>query len=371
MVERRDLLKTVVGTVGTGAFVAGAASSSDTVEIVTRRHGDGSFNTKQVPAGWWAHVQTAKRTRQELRERFDDEIEWTGVQAGERRIEGRLSRQATAWVKPENFDQMSLPDEIDGVPVVKKEYIEPTLHTAETTTACDLEDEDPVPGGAGLNCGTSTCKVYLDGPDHTGYCLMTNGHYFTDEEENNTGCNYKMTKEVTQGESQQTVGYNIEKYTESHRDFALVEESWDSDINGFRDAVKTGKDSLIDVSGFVTEEGMYDMIGQDHSQYGRTTCGGNGTVEEIFGNKKCDDQPEVDYIKSSVDTERGDSGSPFYSVWEDGGGCKWASIIAPNRGTLPSGESFGVAAYQLYNDYPIQFGPNFSGPCGGITNLMP
>lgn len=192
---------------------------------------------------------------------------------------------------------------------------------------------------------------------------MTTGHAFYECDDQNS------SDVVYQGKSEDTIGTPWDFYGDINLDFALVNESSDSEIeNGFADEVRTHKYSTVDISGHVTEDGLHDRVGSTVVKYGARTCRETGPIDEIRDSGRCESSG-ADEIYYEICSGPGDSGAPYFETWEDSGGCEWAVIIGNHRGS-PLGnnsESFGYAAHDMVSENDIEFGPTWSGTCGPIS----
>lgn len=361
--SRRTVLQGVSGGVAT-VGLAGIVSGDDrTTEIVTVKQGDEPVVVKKVSRTWWEHVETARAVRERLQERLanDGDVESVALGLGSGTVGGRPERRVTVKVNDETASP-GLPDSIDGVPVGIEEARSINLHTGDY---CDIEDEDPVPGGAALTHDsvgdddpyfTATCPVMKGGFLH----VLTTGHAFGSP----TWCTTMSDVDVYQGESEEEIG-ELET-VDIDADYALIDH--DSDLS-LADEVKTSSSETVRISGHVTEDGMEYRKGDTIEKYGAKTCKTAGTLDEVDDGGHCSGDVDWVYV-DDLTSEVGDSGSPYFDIWEDTEGCKWASIVAVHIGDVDDDtqDSIGCPAYEIVEreDEDIEFGYTFDSPCGPI-----
>lgn len=357
-------------TFGSGFAVAGLtgivdANSDRTRTIVAVKKGDTPVKKEKVPYDWWEHVEHVKLIREELRSRYENNsaVAGFGIISGNETLGGKRKKIITARIKHDRDLRISIPDSVDRTPVIERTHYPIQEEDCHGSGPCDTEDDDPVPGGAYLTSGgsyfTSTCLVNYQGDPR----LMTTSHTFID------GCGDNEFEFVNQGESENYVGFTDTDMQDYHRDFALITESDSSEIIRFADRVKTSRLSSEEVSGHITENGLLNREGSSNlTKHGARTCTEQGPLVEVYDGGRC--SGTVNFIRTDpLCSGCGDSGAPYYEIWEDSEGCEWAATAGIHIGT-PVGslntESIGCAAHEIADAYDIEFGPRFDSPCGPI-----
>lgn len=351
-VTRRKTLQTI----GSGSAVitsipgtVGATTTSrtdDSVTITTVKGNGKPKVRKQVPADWWEYEQHADQVRQQLFDRYESVIGIKSVSLGtlDERISGRMKSSVNISVYPSGAN-VSLPDNVEGVPVRVTEAKEPEL------MGCNKGDFEYVPGGVAVdeadygNHITSTCKVERDGIT----CLMSCAHHWS--------CDDDLSDESL-FQSGQYVG---DLYTwDRAQDWVIASEASDSEISGFINHIE---DNTGEQCGHVTRDGLFDLksAGTTVYQQGISTCKTEHKVDEVDDSAypcdlNCHRYVKVRHVSSDDEFESGDSGGPIFHQYKIGGEWKIA-IIAPTRSTT-SNYGWGCAAYWIHDDRYVNFDPD-------------
>jgi len=212
--------------------------------------------------------------------------------------------------------------------------------------SCNNQDFDPVPGGVGVNSGTSSWVVKKNGQEY----LLTCGHVF------NTNCENSTLKDMGVFQGSQTFGPVVDGDVD--QDWAIAKigsfEGLDPEVDGLEYSVPQRD---MGFGGHYTKMGALGIASNDDQVYalGTTTCETSGTVEGIVsGNGVCGTYN--DYIKTSVATKSGDSGGPVYNiVWGDNGPKLY--YIHMISLSIPCSTTRGVAGYYLNNQAGLSFDP--------------
>ncbi|WP_135824998.1 chymotrypsin family serine protease [Halorussus ruber] len=347
--KRRNVIKSVgAGITFSGISSRSAASQRDIAHIVTVRGGDGTpRQTKKVDEGWWKHVEKVEELQNKLRSRYavydssiDTGVEGVGIGSTDEKINGRTKSKLTVYTSQDSPLKREVPSDIDGIPITVKETPDVELDCGKSETdwveggyACDMDDSN--------GPGTFTCQVKKDGS----YYMMTAAHVV------NTNCGDPNGNKVyNYGPDGNYVG-DVEM-SSLKEDWALVSEASDSDISGFDNGIynQVGK-----LAGHVTKSGLHDLKDGTVYQQGWRTCETSGSIDEIDITSGICDVTDDHYVKTTTNTEAGDSGGPHFHRYTYSG-CEHLAIVAPHHG----GEAIGCAAYHLNDIYGIQFDPNYS-----------
>lgn len=357
IISRRKALKAVgisgaaVTTVPTLVGATKNSSHDDTVRITTVKVGDEPRVQKEVPADWWFYEQKADRIRSELENQYADVQGIYGVSLGTSKetISGRRKSALTVRVDPDSYDAV-IPDHVDGVEV--------TIEKAtETELMYDCSDDtsahEYVPGGVSLTDDpaldanvTSTCEVTYSGTHY----LMTCAHQWDCDTSAEGASVYQADQKVG------------EVYREKkNQDWVIVEKTSDSEISGFSHYIENDDDPLC---GHVTRDGLIDLKGAGTTVYqqGIATCRTNHTVMDVDCNYSgcyLNDGRTVrlGWNTDSDQTEKGDSGGPFFHNYYYNGSY-YNAIICPLTGNdTGNNASIGTAAYWIHSDQLIDFNP--------------
>lgn len=181
---------------------------------------------------------------------------------------------------------------------------------------------------------TTTQKVLVDEEEH----LLTCAHLFSSD------CS-TVEGEAVQGYN--NLGNAYGGINDKSLDITTIP---DYDVNDYDDYIKDGDSPRM--SGYVSEIALSDFkeSGQDVHKMGRTSCFTSGTVEnDKYMFSPCgSDQP---YVRSTMRTKPGDSGSPHYYKWENDG-----DYFAATIGTHFGGESLAGAAWKVHETHGIEYG---------------
>lgn len=340
--NRREVLR-AVGATGVGLTTIGEATATDDgVRIETIRHRGETLKSKLVPREWYQHETRVNKVAADLRQQYEDinAVDGVGQTGTDRTVAGKRVTRPVIYTS-ESASAVSVPSKRDGISIEQRETPDPQPHV------CYDQDYDNVPGGVQVETGvpfSAACRVInSDGEPR----LMTCAHGFNQ-------CNKKIKGEKLM-QSDRLIG-KVQDWSVG-QDWATVSLSALSPIDGFDPRIV---DTQREVLGYVTENGIKDLISTGETVYhrGRETCAQSGRVKEtglVFS--ICEGTPKEDYgnyTHISTYTERGDSGGIHYKEYEIGGE-KYASVIAIHHGGSNYG-SYGCPAYRIHNDHGIDFG---------------
>lgn len=344
---------------GLAAVDARATTVDDTVEIVVVEHLGEALVTKEVPQGWYQAVQRSRTVRDVLVDRYQNEA-WLGSigrSAGSASIGGMAVPTITAYARDVATAERKLPSQIDGVTIDIAEHEDPVLNhetPGEQSHCshldwCNNNNYSCVPGGAyvvpQLNDGSKSC--------HSGTCIVThNGahRYMTCAHGFLDSCSDDISgNRLEQGSSKQYVG-TVTAYSAA-QDWAVVSEAWNSQIGGFNNTI-IGRSQRV--RGHVTQDGVDTLVSNSQTiyKYGARTCRTSGVVDEERQYTYCNwSEP---FVLSTNNVEGGDSGSPHYIFYEDGG-TWYLAIVGLLHGST-STHAWCPAAYKISGDHGIGFG---------------
>ncbi|MEZ3144821.1 hypothetical protein [Halobaculum sp. MBLA0143] len=332
-----------VGATGVGLTTIGEATATDDgVRIDTIKHRGETLKSKLVPKEWYQHETRVDAVAGALRQQYEDikTVDGVGLTGTDRTVAGKRVTRPIIYTS-ESASAVSVPSKRDGISIEQRETPDLRLDT------CYDQDYDNVPGGVQVETGVPfsvACRVInSDGEPR----LMTCAHGFKQCEGSIKGDELTQSDRLIGGVEDWSVG----------QDWATVSLSASSPINGFDPGVV---DTQRDVLGYVTENGIKDLISTGETVYhrGRKTCAQSGQVKEtgfVFSN--CEGTPQEDYgkyIRMSTYTESGDSGGIHYKRYKVDG-KEYASVIAPHHGSSNYG-SYGCPAYRIHNNHGFDFG---------------
>lgn len=351
-VSRREFVNragvTGIGALGLNTLQDGTNLVDDSTEIVVVRRGDEPVSTRVVPGEWYRQVQRSRRVSDVLRERYGDESWLVGVQRAptSRAIDGLNVPGVTAKATDVARAQRELPDAVEGLTVTVEEGDEPEPASCNTTSyncvrgGSHVEVDQYDGGGTWHSAG---CLVYYNGNPR----LMTCAHGFDKEV-----CGADIGGlGLSQGSAGQWVG-SVEAWDQS-QDWAVVYEASNSEVAGFSNTVlgsggypiygRTSRDGID----YVTSNGttLY--------KYGAKTCETTGYSNGEHWWTKCyHDEP---WVHTTNYIEKGDSGSPNYWYYEEGGQT-YVAIIGTLYGWANNGDAVWPASWKVYDDHGITFG---------------
>ena len=377
LVSRRTAIRGVaVSTIG----VAGLASYTgysraetteipdvdprNKIEITVADYGDQGVRTEEVPVEWYNRYSGLTTLKKEVRKSVQSQEAFTGIGIGtsDRTIGGYRVPHIT--VLETTSGAVDIPDKIDGIKVESRRIGTPSFNTC---TSCF---EQP-PGGMAVEtgdgngnqvgAGTTGWKIN-DGSDY----MLTAAHIFdcsgTDDI---TG--YVAASTGTLNRFGEVVDYDHSE------DWALLTK-YNLDIgcpsggsNEFFDAAVRNEGGPA--NGNMTEDGLRTMKddGTPNRNRGRNTCEDSGLIDMINTSLSGIQCPNSDATRSldnlvmtkNTNTGGGDSGSFWYNhSYNSGGYCYDNLATHIHSGSTGTGESFGVAADLLREQYNFNYNPD-------------
>lgn len=340
--SRRKYLKGIgITGVGMAGYAAqSSASSNDTTEIVTLRDSDGPVETEKVSTEWWEQVQTARKVRDGLEKRYEDEndIVLVGLTVGERSIGGKLMKQVRVGTRGPSTN-VNIPEEVDGVSIVVENDV------SMDWEACYLNNYDPAKGGVALNSdyggGSACCAAYKDGNQY----MMSARHVFLDS---GNGCD----NTEAQGEPM----YQVEDYFGDVSDEYLEHDSvfvTPASDEGVSDGIVN---ESAPIEGWVTQSGLDSFSSDGTTVKGRfaASCTATAQIDSYDNTYSCSNNALLtELVELDGDyTQGGDSGGIIYFVSDKGN----AFVVNLHSGDLVDNHSSGAAAYAIHEYQGYSFG---------------
>jgi hypothetical protein len=345
-VTRRKFLGTL-GVSGVGLAELGPLlrSGDDPVTLVVAKLGDEPLRTETVPARWYRQTKRAERVADQLKRTLLPEpgVTSVGVGLGDRYVGDLRTKAVSVGTRPGGAS-VTIPDEVDGVPVV-----EDRGETVEFTN-CYEKDYDPVPGGVTVedidSKGSTCCRCWRDGTPY----LLTVRHLVASgacDDDTSAGVGDYIYQ------NGDYIGTVEDVYVE--HDSALV--NWDS--NGSRDSYSADVvDSSVEIEGHVTKDGLSTL--QSNGSYidrrGIASCKDTHQVEKYAEDYWCNDTnvvlTELVYLSGSASS--GDSGGPVFNPDGDST-APLANMVSGNISTSSNSYVFGAAGYGMSDLQNITF----------------
>jgi uncharacterized protein YcfJ len=310
-ITRRTVLQNIgVGTLGSVSIVGGAVADGPTREIVTVRSGDESLVTKEVPQSWYQHLNQVRAVNARLQDRLLDRsgVLAVGIGAGSTAFGGKrgfkIDVQVLAGTTP------AVPDQADGVSVntvERSQRAEPLASCNETNTG----DFSSVPAGAHIGTSIYTNDSY--GGTVSAHVYDGSGNVRTMTANHVAGgfCSDSTGKTMYQGSET----YGTVDQANKSSDTALIEKTDDDD--SFDYTVREDDSTRYDFYGHKTNDGIADLKSSGATVYktGITSGTTSGSVQNF--ELGADDECAGYYghaVTSTVETGKGDSGAPVYTV---------------------------------------------------------
>lgn len=354
--KRRDVLKSIGGGVGVSAGVGITTTSvvgepsPEEVEIVTVRSGEKIKETATVSRRWWEHVQTSRRVRKELGERYKtvDEVKsLSRAPSKDDRIHDRWRTHVRVYVEDIDSVDTQIPDVVNGIDIRTLQYNEGELHSCNQTT------ENPLPGGiqgAGnsSSCGTgATWCCRLRDPDTDEKYMLHCAHAFDACDDTQYDAKNRCNK----------VG-ELLMYSGS-RDAAITEQTSYMDIDGYSDLIKGENHGRI--KGHLSENGIENLLSQGSDgekvyKMGMTTCKTEGYVKDMNRCNSLNCGSDIcEYVGITNASDSGDSGGPYYQKkWDPTTKKPYIAMVGTHSRALGDGAQ-GIASYEIYNWTGLHF----------------
>lgn len=317
-------------------------SGDDTVKIVVEKLGDRPLRTEEVPARWYRQAKRAERVADTLKQTLLPEPDVTSVGVGrdDRFIGDLRTKAVSVGTRPGGAD-VTIPDEIEGVPVV-----EDREETFEFTH-CYANDYDPVIGGVAVEHdtlrGSTCCRCYRNGS----YYMLTVRHLVS-----SGTCDDSISGEAGSEITQNLDYFGTVKDVYIEHDSALVKR----DSSGSRSGISPDiVDDTVEIAGRFTKDGLC-MLQSDGTYIDRRGVGSCTDTNQVHDYDKsiwCDDTNVVlaDLVYLTGTSESGDSGGPVY----DPRNSDEASLANMVSGNTSNGYIFGAAAYAMHNQQNLYF----------------
>lgn len=350
-IQRRTVLKSAIATSGTFGIVSTLpriSNTEDTIKLTTVKRGTEPIEQKEVSKRWYDSVVKARTVQYDLFEIHEQKTWFTATSRDPslRGHNGINGPNVTVYTPDIGEAKENIPNEIDGIPILFEKSVsrEEDGSSCWNPTQCETDDYDCVPGGSVVYgedpsgdhgpATTSTCPVEYKGKTH----LMNVLHTFESSE-----CypSSVVGQPLYQGNSCQKVG-NVE-FADNGLDYVLVEQSSDSDIDGFSDTI-VGEFSSI--SGYVTQDGVDDMANNNETayKYSYNFCKQQGPVLHVRLESRCWRNREWPIF--DIDREGGCSGSPYYK-YVTLGGTQYIAMIAMHARRWEDDVGYGPACYEM------------------------
>ncbi|WP_144240042.1 chymotrypsin family serine protease [Haladaptatus cibarius] len=369
---RRKYLSFVGGGVAGSSIINKVGSvTGSPVDVVTEIGGDGTKYYKRIPRDWWEYnkkTDSALRTaKSHLLSHPDIDSIGLTVDRSDGLISGRLKPKLRYSVYNENGSEV-VPNSVGGIPAVV-EQSEPTELLAYDECPYNTGHYESIGGGTGMYAKkengkkvfATSCSVMQKNNNRF---LLTANHTFQCEP-NDLDAAYQGNR---------VFGY-VSSYSSSN-DWTLIElnadESWTNAIR-VSDAI-----SNPIVWGHFTEAGLEYLFADPNHYVGKQGRSTGYTLGEITSIKNSglssSKYPCVDidnYIETSTEAAKGDSGGPIWSESSNENGD--VSVVAmTNSGSVPTSKNTcttpnnggfvvhaktnGIAAYQVFRDSDCYFG---------------
>ena len=190
----------------------------------------------------------------------------------------------------------------------------------------------------------------MEHPKYYGLGVITNAHLFHQ-------CTDDRTCKDIQGDplyacpiEENQIG-NVAEF-DLAEDWAFVPKMFYTPVDGLSNEIIS---SSYSVNGHVTQNGLEYMRDANETvhKYGKTTCYESGTVTELDTQLGCAGTPcgkRVNVVRTSANSEPGDSGGPLYREHDSYG---VTTIVG-----IHEGGGAGMPAYYLNSKYGIEFTNN-------------
>ena len=358
--NRRTFLRTVAGS-GALALAAGVGSAGGDAytTITTGIHRGKPTSTAEVPTAWYERVKAARQAMDTLAEEYFDSrwVVSVGRTSAEERIEGIRIPELELHVADTHGAPEDDSLEVEGIPVNVVEGDHPQPHTCEDEPEpCETDPFGPfkrLPGGVAVSAekpnelrGRQSGGIAVETPDGESRYL-TAAHGFAADD-----CSDEI-----EGLGLEHGGKKVGEVREHdwNADWAAVELADDADVEGFTHEVLPRSAPVV---GHVTEDGIDYLRDFDRTvyRYGRGTCEEEGTIESDNLYLFCSDTDETDeerrYVRTSMVSEKGDSGGPHYRLLD--GKYPRIEIIGVHSGC--SRGAWASAAYDINARAELEFG---------------
>lgn len=312
--------------------------------------GEDVARTREVSREWYNDALRAREVKSELTDTqgSGNEIRSIGVTVLDNRIDGLRSHGVE--INLPRSDQNAVPNEIDGVPIVKRDL-------GEFEGTCYQGNSENIKGGHGHNWyntdgdrfnASLCCRVEKN---NTKY-MMACRHVFIDDGRDNDNCS---SEDVTgeywykDGDLMGDVEYGYQNH-----DMTLLRNWSDKELSDWI------VDTSGSISGRVTKDGLDYLASNDVTVHKRgiTTCKESGGIESYGNTDFCGNGNYVSgVVNTSIESKDGDSGGPVFHKTSNPYSADDLWIININT-HKPKGESHGrgASANDMHNKRDIIFG---------------
>lgn len=358
--RRKVLHATTIGASSISAISVAKGSpinTDDQVKIPVERRAGEVSRWKEMPEDWWTFEKHVQNVRDRIADSYMniDGVTGVGIGTDDEKIRGKLISEIVLYIDEERLNEIKVPSSIEDISVVKKKTPNRDLDECGYSGYCNTTSYDFPPGGAHFD-GSVTITTAVTHEDERK--LMTTGHYFWDDSD----CDFELDDPQEVKHEGQILGDAVK--VNRQLDYALVEETNNTEVGGFAEQVNWTSSDQIQVSGSVTKSGLHVMKSNEETmyKYGARSCRSSGVVEGYTEDISWDGCVEDGvFVEVTACTQGGDSGSPYYKTWTDDN-CifdEGASIIGVHKG----GSSYGAAAYRITEEN-IEFGTAWKKQCG-------
>lgn len=344
---RRGVI-TALGVAGVSATGVRSvrAESDGTVEIVVTKRGDEVIRTKKVSEEWANNISKARDIHHNLQEkhRHHEDVADIRLTTGEKRLGERLEGKVRVYTY--SGDRIStIPQEANGIGIEFVKY-DPSDKPLES---CNTGMDDPVSGGweleeSGDNGVWSSASRVTDSADVE--YMTTCAHAF-DECGDPIGTDVEM-----EGQKMGELNW----YSKA-MDFAALKRTDDAQVGGYDLNIDRPDQNPTElgVRGHITESGVADIMSTGEAVYktGRTTCTTSGEVDEMYVTDGLCDATNDNFVHATMQTNGGDSGSPYYVMRWDGDFNQYYAemVVSSHKGY----ESQGIAAYEVTSNTDFRY----------------
>jgi len=337
-ISRRSALKTLgIGAVGIGSALTISQGGRSTIRIPAHFSGDGVIDWSDVDAEWWDHTTTAREVAAEVKENYLNQPDIVGMEEtqGEETIAEMSTDAISIYVKDEATSSVSVPEEIDSIPIDIEEDPEfnDTAYRGHYDTIIG-----GVAGGSTSSTGSLTCKVKHNGEPR----MMAARHLWST---NRCDPDFSPVSRMALQPPDDADDYG--RVTQDWQRHDVVVTDFIGDIlslgqrNGFGNQIvdQTGR-----INGFVGRDRLRelkDSYSDTIRKRGIATGKESGEVVGLGGVIRCDGGQDIDnLVRTTAVQQPADSGGPMYEVADSGDGTKLC-IIGPATQSRPNNDSLG------------------------------
>jgi len=318
------------------------------------------IKSRKVSVDWWHFIKKVRRVRKTLAEKYlpVEGIKDVKIQPSDRSIGGLKATGVGIDVDPEMKSEVSLPANRNGVDVFVNEATELRTAGVETDPDCwNTGNYSNMPGatlvyGAG-SYGSACARAY---DSSLGSNVMVTAAHLFDACSN--GCSSVKGRRMDQNDQDAGKVARCNAVT----DYVVVEPDSQTEVtysNDIREDFTNGSPKRTPLNGQATN---YEYMMSNSTiiyNMGVTTGRTTGTINSINGSAESTDSC-IDMSGHGLDIScaagDGDSGSPYYTLYDDGGTQKAAlvgmfQLFAAVNASECNNNSIGPSSHGISSDY--------------------